>query len=115
SVKYRLRQIDTNGLSDFSEPITIFFEVPTSIKLNQNYPNPFNPTTTISYSIPNSDWVTLKVYNIKGSEVKALVNSKQKAGNHFVSFDASGLANGVYYYRLQIGEFVYTKKLIFLK
>ncbi len=83
--------------------------------LKQNYPNPFNPTTTIKYSIPTSDFVTLKVYNILGKEITTLVNRKQAAGNYEINFDASNLTSGVYIYQLNSGKKVQVKKMILLK
>jgi 1,4-alpha-glucan branching enzyme len=93
----------------------------TNYKLSQNYPNPFNPSTVIRYSIPRSTefysvlQTTLKVYDILGSEVATLVNQRQGAGNYSVTFDASNLTSGIYFYRLQSGSFVETKKMVFLK
>ncbi len=90
--------------------------LPADYKLYQNYPNPFNPNTTIEYSIPKTTNVTLKVYNILGKEVAVLVNGLQTAGNYRVEFSAnSGYASGVYFYRIQAGSFVQTKKLLLLK
>ncbi len=86
-----------------------------SFKLNQNYPNPFNPTTTISYSIPKSSFVTLKVYDLLGNEVATLVNEDKSAGYYQVKFNASNLASGVYFYRLIAGNRVEVKKLILTK
>ncbi|MCB0750400.1 MAG: T9SS type A sorting domain-containing protein, partial [Ignavibacteriae bacterium] len=83
--------------------------------------NPFNPTTIIKYSVPNvvsnfsSNNVELKVYDVLGREIKTLVNQKQKAGNYEVSFDAKELSSGVYFYRLQSGDFIQTKKMMLLK
>jgi hypothetical protein len=88
---------------------------PNSYNLAQNYPNPFNPITTIQYSIPQRSSVTLKVYDILGKEVAALVNEEKDRGVHSVNFDASGLASGLYLYRLQAGSFVETKKMILLR
>ena len=88
---------------------------PISFKLNQNYPNPFNPTTTISYSIPKSSYVTLKVYDILGNEVSTLVNGERSAGNYRLKFDGSKLASGVYFYRLNAGNKADVKKLLLTK
>jgi len=88
---------------------------PLAFKLEQNYPNPFNPSTTISYQLPTSGQVTLKVYNILGDEVASLVNEEKPAGNYDVKFDASQLSSGVYFYKLQTGDFVETKKMILMK
>jgi protocatechuate 3,4-dioxygenase beta subunit len=89
--------------------------VTASFKLNQNYPNPFNPSTIISYSIPNQSKVTLKVYNILGSEVATLVDEYKPAGNYSVIFNAARLSSGVYFYQIKAGNFVSTKKLMLLK
>jgi len=87
--------------------------------LNQNYPNPFNPSTTIQYSIERAANVTLKVYNILGSEVVTLVNEQQEAGSYSIPFNTKdfvdGLSSGIYFYRLQAGSNVSTKKLVFMK
>ena len=90
--------------------------LPTEYKLYQNYPNPFNPNTTIEYSIPKTSNVILKVYNILGKEAAVLVNGQQTAGNYRVVFPSKGgYASGVYFYRIQAGSFVQTKKLLLLK
>ena len=89
--------------------------VATGYALAQNYPNPFNPTTTIGFSIKNSEFSTLKVYDLLGREVAVLANERMAAGVHEVMFDAAGLAGGVYFYRLQAGDFVQTNRLILLK
>ncbi len=89
--------------------------LPEEFSLSQNYPNPFNPTTTIEYSLPKAGDVSLKVYNLTGQEVALLINDKMPAGNHTVSWDASGSASGVYFYRLQAGDFVKTRKMVLLK
>jgi hypothetical protein len=90
-------------------------QVPAEFNLAQNYPNPFNPSTEIRYSIPNSGIVTLKVYNIIGQEVALLVNQDQPAGNYTVTFNASALSSGVYFYKLQSGSFSLTKKMEVIK
>lgn len=83
--------------------------------LVQNYPNPFNPTTTIDYSINSSGLVSLKVYDMLGSEVASLVNENKEAGNYSIEFNASDFPSGIYVYRITAGNFVDTKKLILLK
>ncbi len=88
---------------------------PISFSLQQNYPNPFNPTTTINYSVPKTSFVTLKVYDVLGKEITTLVNHETRSGNYSVEFNASKFISGVYYYRMQAGSFVETKKLIVLK
>jgi hypothetical protein len=89
---------------------------PADFQLFQNYPNPFNPSTTISYSLLKSGFVTFKIYDVNGREVHTLVDEFQYQGNHSVIFDADGLSSGVYFYTIQVGNnFVQTKKMIFLK
>jgi len=83
--------------------------------LFQNYPNPFNPSTEISYQLPSSSYVFLKVFDVLGREVKVLVNKQETAGSYSVNFDASNLPSGVYFYRLEAGTYSNTKKLLLLK
>ena len=90
-------------------------ELPKTFALHQNYPNPFNPITTITYELPKSSQVNLSVYDMLGREVSVLVNERRNAGVHEVKFDGSGLASGLYLYRFQAGDFVATKRLLFLK
>jgi len=87
----------------------------TNYALNQNYPNPFNPSTVISYQMPENSFVTLKIYNAIGSEVATLVNENKTSGIHNVTFDAANLASGIYFYKLQAGNFTAIKKLMLLK
>ena len=89
--------------------------LPNTFSLEQNYPNPFNPSTVIKYGVPVESHVSLTVFDMLGKEVSVLVNERKNAGVHQVTFDASRLSSGVYLYRLQAGDFVATKKLIFLK
>ncbi len=84
-------------------------------KLEQNYPNPFNPSTTINYEVPSSGRVVLKVYDILGREVESLVNENKSAGKYSVSFNADKLASGVYFYKMQAGQYYSIKKMILLK
>ncbi|MCU0344823.1 MAG: T9SS type A sorting domain-containing protein [Ignavibacterium sp.] len=88
---------------------------PNYFKLEQNYPNPFNPSTKISWQSPVGGWQTLMVYDILGNEVAALVDEDRHAGNYDISFDASRLASGIYFYKLQIGSHVETRKMILLR
>jgi hypothetical protein len=90
-------------------------EIPTTYSLSQNYPNPFNPTTKIQYSLPEASNVKLSVYNIMGQEMMQLVNESQSAGKYIVDFNAQNLPSGVYFYRLQTGKFVDTKKMLLIK
>ena len=83
--------------------------------LKQNYPNPFNPSTSIEFTLPKSEYVTLKVYNILGKEVATLVSNKLNPGNHAYKFDGRNLASGIYYYQLVAGDFREVKKMILLK
>jgi aminopeptidase N len=99
--------------------------IPSQYSLEQNYPNPFNPSTTIGYSLPQSGFVTLKVFNVLGKEVATLVNGQNEAGKHKVDFstvggsasggNATALNSGVYFYRIESGSFIETKKMILLK
>ena len=88
---------------------------PETFKLYQNYPNPFNPTTVIKFEVRGSGLVSLKVYNVLGQLVKTLVDKVESPGSHAVTFDAAGLASGVYFYRLAAGSYVMTKKMLLLK
>lgn len=84
-------------------------------ELFQNYPNPFNPTTSIEYRVSGNEFVTLKVYDILGNEIAALVNEEKPAGTNEVDFNASGLASGIYYYTITTGNFRESKKMILMK
>ncbi len=103
------------GSSSSVNSVSVTVDLPKTYALYQNYPNPFNPTTILKYSIPKSSFVTIKVYDIIGREVAALVNEEKPAGNYFITFNASNLASGIYFYRMQAGNFVDTKKLLLLK
>jgi hypothetical protein len=89
--------------------------LPKVFALEQCYPNPFNPSTTIRYGLPNRSHVTLTAFNNLGQQVALLQNGEQDAGYHEVKFDASGLSSGVYFYRMQAGDFVQTRKLVYLR
>jgi hypothetical protein len=105
---YVLKYFDFTGVND-----TLL--LPIRYKLFQNYPNPFNPTTTISFSIPQSQNVELKVFDLLGNEVANIVDEEKPVGRYEVKFNAENLSSGIYYYRLKAGGFVQTKKLILMK
>jgi len=88
---------------------------PVAFSLVQNYPNPFNPSTVISYQLPENGTVTLKVYDVLGNEVATLVNEEKPAGLYELTWNAESLPSGVYFYKLQAGSFIETKKMILLK
>jgi hypothetical protein len=100
----------SSGIDEFIDSA-----LPQTFILNQNYPNPFNPTTVICYVLPVSSHVDLSIYNLLGHKIATLVSEKQPAGTFNVSWDASGLASGVYLYRLRAGNYSETKKLILLR
>jgi len=89
--------------------------IPIEYNLSQNFPNPFNPSTTIYYSIPQSSFVTLKVYDILGNEIATLVNEEKPAGSYEVKLSTTTLSSSIYFYRLQASSFVDSKKMLFLK
>jgi photosystem II stability/assembly factor-like uncharacterized protein len=88
---------------------------PKDFTLSQNFPNPFNPSTTIQFSLPNAAYTSLKVFNILGEQVASLVSGNLEAGQHFIRWNAAGVTSGVYFYRLQAGDFTETKKLILVR
>jgi hypothetical protein len=112
---YRLKQIDNDGAYEFSNQIEVNFEAPNSLELNQNYPNPFNPSTIISFNLPESGRVTLKIYNIIGKEIKTLLEDYREAGIHTFNFNAEGFPSGMYLYRLSTNGFTETKKMLLMK
>lgn len=85
------------------------------ITLSQNYPNPFNPLTTIKYSLAKDVKVLIKIYDILGREVQTLVNDFKKAGYYEVSFDGTNFASGIYFYKIEAGNFANTKKMLIVK
>lgn len=94
------------------------YEIPLEFNLSQNYPNPFNPSTKISWQSPVGSHTTLKIYDVLGNEVATLVDEYKNAGSYEVEFNVghtSSLSSGVYFYRLQAGSFVQTKKMILAK
>ena len=97
----------TTSVEDFISPM--------QFQLYQNYPNPFNPNTVISYQLPVNGNVTLKVYDVLGNEIVTLLNEEKPAGSYEVEFIGTGLPSGIYFYQLQTGSYVETKKMILMK
>ncbi len=121
---YRVRAYNSGGTSSNSNTIIVNLtsdveqvesEKPTTFKLFQNYPNPFNPTTKIQFSLPKSLVVKLSIYNTLGQEIVILINQELSAGTYSIDFDASKLNNGIYFYKLQAGEYSTAKKMVLLR
>jgi len=112
---YRLKQIDYGGTYEYSQKVEVNWSPFTTFKLEQNYPNPFNPTTTIGFGIPELSHVRMSILNILGEEIKVLLKEEKEAGYHSVGFNGSDLSSGVYFYRIQTGSFVETRKMILLR
>jgi predicted secreted protein len=106
-----LIKTDSNGNLETS----FIVGLPTKYTLSQPYPNPFNPTATIEFSIPQSEFVTVKVYNIVGYEITTLINEELSTGNHSIQWDGSHQPSGVYFVKIESGGFVQTKKMVLLK
>ena len=114
---YRLKQIDNDGTYEYSDEIEIDAgEIPNDFVLEQNYPNPFNPSTTIRFAINESVLTSLKIYDVLGNEVEELFNKQTEAGKVYnLEFNAANLPSGVYFYRLQAGEYIETKRMVLLR
>ena len=89
--------------------------LPGKFNLSQNFPNPFNPSTVIKYSVANTSFVNLRVFNVLGEKIKELVDKEQSAGTYQINFDASSLPSGIYFYRIKAGNFIETKKMVLLR
>jgi hypothetical protein len=114
------RVLEHFGLEDPSGITEEILFNPNDFYLAQNYPNPFNPTTTIKYQIPEISFVTIKVYDVLGNEVATLVNEEKPAGSYEVEFSVGqnsilSLSSGIYFYRLQAGSFIETRKMVLIK
>jgi photosystem II stability/assembly factor-like uncharacterized protein len=112
---YRLKQLDNNGSYKYSPVVEINLNAPSVFTLDQNYPNPFNPNTLISYSLPTSSNIKLIIYNTLGQTIKTLESGYKSAGNYSVSFNASSLPSGIYFYKLEAGQCTQIKKMILMK
>ncbi|GAB4299860.1 MAG: hypothetical protein Kow0098_26710 [Ignavibacteriaceae bacterium] len=112
---YRLKQIDFDGSSVYSNIVEIKVIIADDFILFQNYPNPFNPSTTIGFQLPEQVYVTLKVYNVLGQELKTLAEGVFNAGIHEVEFSPVDIGSGLYLYKLSVGNNTFTKKMMFMK
>ena len=119
---YRLKQMDLDATVHFTDRISVTVltdvkenPIPTEFALRQNYPNPFNPSTTIRYQLPIRSQVTLRVFDMLGREISTLMDGVEEPGYRSVRWDASGVASGVYFYRLSAGQYVDMKKLLLLR
>lgn len=113
--QYRLKQIDYDGSFNYSGIVELNLIAINDFRLEQNYPNPFNPSTTISYQLPKTEFVTVKIFDAIGNEVKTIVKENKPAGVHEVNFDASHLSSGIYLYRIDAGTFHQSKKMLLVK
>ena len=98
---YRLKQVDLDGTSTYSNVVEIIVDMPKVFSLEQNYPNPFNPATQINFSLAVDSKVSLKIFNILGQEVSTLLNNNMSAGSHQIMFNAANLPSGVYIYKIE--------------
>ncbi|MCW9098399.1 MAG: T9SS type A sorting domain-containing protein, partial [Ignavibacteriaceae bacterium] len=113
--QYRLKQIDFDGSFKYSDIVKVEISAPVEFSLEQNFPNPFNPSTSIQYAISGKQFVSLKIYDLLGNEITTLVNEEKPIGKYEVEFNATGLPSGIYFYKLQAGDFIQTKKMILMK
>jgi len=113
---YRLKQYDNNGAFKVLNTIEVNYNnIPSAFGLSQNYPNPFNPSTRISFQVAEKSNVNISVYDLLGDKITTLVNETKQPGQYDVTFDASRLASGVYFYKMQTDNFVVTKKMTVVK
>lgn len=112
---YRLKQIDNDGSYEFSKTIEVNFGAPINFELSQNYPNPFNPSTTIRFSVSESSFINLSIFNPLGEKIEELVNEVREPGIHTIEFNAGELPSGTYFYRIKTANFTNTKKMILIK
>lgn len=115
SYSYRLKEIDSDGRTEYSPESMVDFVSISEFALDQNYPNPFNPYTVISYQLPADCNITLKVFDVLGKEVKLLESGFKQAGSYKLEFNAQDLSTGIYFYELNAGEFIAVKKFLLQK
>ena len=119
---YRIKAYKDSLESEYSNEASLLLDVkgekvgiPTEYSISQNYPNPFNPTTKIEFALPKTGLTKIIIYDFLGREVQTLINKELNAGYHEINIDAKNLPSGVYFYRIQSGDFVQTKKMILMK
>lgn len=112
---YRLKVVDLDGSISYSNIINVDVNAPANYLLSQNYPNPFNPSTTIHFEVPTRSFISIKIYDAIGNEIRTLVNEEKEAGMYEVSFNASDLTSGIYFYSLNSGNVSITKKMMLMK
>jgi hypothetical protein len=112
---YRLRQVDYDGTSEYSNVVEVNLFTVKTFELSQNYPNPFNPTTTISFQLPEASFISLKVFDALGAEIETIAEGKYPAGVHEVIFNAEKLSSGLYMYRIISGTTERTRKMMVVK
>lgn len=117
---YRLADYSLKGGNRKHKPVKVFVELPSEYSLKQNYPNPFNPETKISFSLKETGKVLLNIYNLQGQRVKTLINQQSQAGFHVVKWNGTNdlgiqVPSGVYLCKIQVNDFVQTRKMMFTK
>jgi hypothetical protein len=115
SYQYRLKMIDNDGTFGYSKVLDAQVAGPKNFELSQNFPNPFNPSTVIRYSLPFESNVIIRFYNSLGQCVREVNEGKKQTGYYDLNFNSAGLTSGIYFYRIQAGSFVETKKMMLLK
>ncbi len=120
TISYRLKQVDFNGVSVYSEVAVVNVNAPAAYQLSQNFPNPFNPTTQISFALPVDAGVKITVFNAIGQEMQKVVDNTFTAGSHVVNFNAAGLSSGLYFYKLEAKgvdgtSYLMSKKMMLIK
>jgi len=114
-ISYRLKQVDLDGSFSYSNEINVDNNMVSSYQLEQNYPNPFNPSTKIKFNIPMTEKVRIEVLNAVGNKVATLMDEVKEAGSHEIQLNAENWATGVYYYKISVGNFSATKKMLLIK
>ena len=114
-IYYRLKQVDFDGTFSYSDVVNVTYDVPAEFVLRQNYPNPFNPSTTINYFVPEESFVSIKIYDFLGREVRTVVNETKSTGSYELLFNASSLPSGTYFYVMTADNYSNTKKMVLMK